>query len=330
MVNLFQIKFIKQVIMLLTVALLLPYQQVSNAGAAIRGGQADIDGYIESFEHLIVDNLDGSADLFRDSEGILVIDLPDADDPSTRVAAVIDFKAALGGGYLEDYTSSIAALNTINSSAVIDTTAQTQLLALREIDAMSLLVTAIDGMIGVADDLRRIYARGNIGEIPPYGGGLDNESVIGFSNTMYNIFEAIFDDLLNEINTQAGGGVLNPSIMFPQTPDCNGLFCSLYTLRNEIPDESIDSFIYTELAVRDTILSEDRFLIDGFGLEAMSSRAFANQIGRQSNGALDTLRQSRAATEIVLPGNDPNAGYVAPVAPVAPVDPCIEAPSLCP
>ena len=329
MVNLFQIKFIKQVIMLLTVALLLPYQQVSNAGAAIRGGQADIDGYIESFEHLIVDNLDGSADLFRDSEGILVIDLPDADDPSTRVAAVIDFKAALGGGYLEEYTSTIAALNTINSSAVIDTTAQTQLLALREIDAMSLLVTAIDGMIGVADDLRRIYARGNIGEIPPYGGGLDNESVIGFSNTMHNIFEAIFADLLNEINTQAGGGVLNPSIMFPQTPDCNGLFCSLYTLRDENPDESIDSFIYTELAVRDTISSEGNFITSGV-FEAMRSGMFADLIRRQSSSGLNILRQSRAATEIALPGNDPNAGYVAPVAPVAPVDPCIEAPSLCP
>jgi hypothetical protein len=107
-----------------------------------------------------------------------------------------------------------------------------------------------------------------------------------------------------------------------QTPECSNLFCSLYTLRRENPDVSINEFVMTQMQINE-------FYDKAIGDPTPAVREMVNNfvIGDNINAHLNSLRQSRAATETVLPGNDPNAGQQQQQEPVISEE-CRMAPSM--
>ena len=217
------------------------------------------------------------------------------------------------------------------------------------VDALSLLASLIDELIALGDttsmDIQREEVAGSEAYNPIVVQAVGLDQIAAYSelfegyrsflrnsirNAEYDRTGTITRDAISELRGafESSSDYLSGRAL-QQTPECSNLFCSLYTLRLENPDVSINDFVTRQIQINEFY---DASLLNNMlapGERGTSLRRRINFIittQRVINLDLNSLRQSRAATETVLPGNDPNP-YQAPEAPEI-SDECRMAPSL--
>ena len=315
MVKLIQAKYIKQLFIFLVFALLFSYQ---------KNATADIDRSLTAAIRIMGNN---------DVPVSLSVNEMRSGELNNRHLGLLSYAVAGDDAYLmsnfiesQDAFASMlrADVETYTDSRFAASTVMT-------VDALSLLVGLIDELIDIGGrtgmDIQREEVAGSeaynpiivqavgLGQIAAY-----SELFDGYRAFLRNsIRTAEFDrtgtitrDAISELK-----GAFESSTDYlrgralQQTPECSNLFCSLYTLRLENPDVSINDFVTRQIQINEFY---DASLLNNMlapGERGTSLRRRINFIittQRVINLDLNSLRQSRAATETVLPGNDPNAG----------------------
>ena len=315
MVKLIQAKYIKHLLMLTAFAFLFSYQQ---------NVKADTDGSLTAAIRIMAMN------------GVSASSMQAVGELDANAFGLLTFAVAREDTYLlNNFLASQEAFSSVlreDSVESIDAAATVMV-----VDTLSLLVSLIDELIVLGrttpiDANNPIVSlAAGLGQIGAYAelfeeyqsflrGGLDlifhQQDYRGLSGTgprntrdMRKAFKSRHDYLGDR--------------SFRQTSECSSLFCSLYTLRIEEPNIPINLFVIRQMQVNEYYASFNSFGTLGSREERDYIRG-ANF--RDVNETLNSLRQSRAATETVLPGNDPNP-YQAPEAPEI-SDECRMAPSL--
>ena len=315
MVKLIQAKYIKHLLMLTAFAFLFSYQQ---------NVKADTDGSLTAAIRIMAMN------------GVSASSMQAVGELDANAFGLLTFAVAREDTYLlNNFLASQEAFSSVlreDSVESIDAAATVMV-----VDTLSLLVSLIDELIVLGrttpiDANNPIVSlAAGLGQIGAYAelfeeyqsflrGGLDlifhQQDYRGLSGTgprntrdMRKAFKSRHDYLVDR--------------SFRQTSECSSLFCSLYTLRIEEPNIPINLFVIRQMQVNEYYASFNSFGTLGSREERDYIRG-ANF--RDVNETLNSLRQSRAATETVLPGNDPNP-YQAPEAPEI-SDECRMAPSL--
>ena len=312
MVKLIQTKYIKHLLMLTAFAFLFSYQQ---------NVKADTDGSLTAAIEIMAMNdvpassMQAVGELDANAFGLLTFAV--AGEDTYLLNNFIASQEAFSSVLREDSEESFDAAATV---MVVDT--------------LSLLVSLIDELI-VLGSTTPIDANNPIVSLAE---GLGQ---IGAYAELFEEYQSFLRGGLNQtffLRGLSGTGPRNTWEMrkafksrhdylgdrsFRQTSECSSLFCSLYTLRIEEPNIPIDLFVIRQMQVNEWY---DTF--DSYG--ALGSREERDFIRGANlwdvNESLNSLRQSRAATQTVLPGNDPNP-YQAPEVPVISEE-CRMAPSL--
>ena len=330
MVKLIQAKYIKHLLMLTAFAFLFSYQQ---------NVKADTDGSLTAAIRIMAMN------------GVSASSMQAVGELDANAFGLLTFAVAGEDTYLlnnfiasqEAFVSMLREESPHRESIDAATTVMV-------VDTLSLLVSLIDELIVLGDttsmDIRREEVAGDdaynpivaqavgLGQIGAYA-----ELFEEYQRFLRNGLDLTFLELgLDYRSGLSGTGPRNTRDMrkafksrhdylgdrsFRQTSECSSLFCSLYTLRIEEPNIPINLFVIRQMQVNEYYASFNSFGTLGSREERDYIRG-ANF--RDVNETLNSLRQSRAATETVLPGNDPNP-YQAPEAPEI-SDECRMAPSL--
>ena len=328
MVKLVQAKYIKQLFIFLVFTFLFSYQQNAKAES----------GSLNAAIQIMMNN------------GVPTNEINANVGPewNIEVLGLLSFAIAGEDNYLMDnYTESEKAFISVLESDTDTYEAKRSAAAtVMAVDALSLLVSLVDELIvlGATTDMesrRAVVANdvhGNNNPIVVQAAGLGQISAYselfewyrsflrGNLNTTYVRIGRANRDPLREMRRAftSNSDYLSGRALL-QTPECSSLFCSLYTLRIEEPNIPINLFVIRQMQVNEYYASFNSFGTLGSREERDYIRG-ANF--RDVNETLNSLRQSRAATETVLPGNDPNP-YQEPVeqAPVISEE-CRMAPSL--
>jgi len=328
MVKLIQAKYIKQLFIFLVFALLFSYQQ---------NVKADTDRSLTAAMRIMADK-NFPLDTIRSAEdhdsiafGLLSFAVGDGSLFSNFILSENAFAAMLSADD-QTYRDSRFAASTVMT-----------------VDALSLLASLIDELIALGDttsmDIQREEVAGSEAYNPIVVQAVGLDQIAAYSelfegyrsflrnsirNAEYDRTGTITRDAISELRGafESSSDYLSGRAL-QQTPECSNLFCSLYTLRLENPDVSINDFVTRQIQINEFY---DASLLNNMlapGERGTSLRRRINFIittQRVINLDLNSLRQSRAATETVLPGNDPNP-YQAPEAPEI-SDECRMAPSL--
>jgi hypothetical protein len=308
MVKLVQAKYIKQLFIFLFFASLLSYQQNAKA-------ENSRDVVIQIMANT---NLDTNLVSDAASEALFVSENPlNSSVLGLLAVAVSGEDNILLGNYFESRLAfnSVLQADTVTYDSLTDSEVKSAA-TIVTVDAMALLVSLIDELIVLGEtanmDSQREDVAGSeaynpivaasvaLGQIAAYSevfegfrgfirSGLDNTSSAGRSGI--KAMRGAFDSGRDYLSGDA----------LQQTPECSSLFCSLYTLRLENPDESVDEFAMSQILMNE--------FFDGLINPGRNIRHAVDRLidGAAVNDTLNSLRQSRAATETVLPGNDPNA-----------------------
>ena len=307
MVKLIQAKYIKQLFIFLVFALLFSYQQ---------NVKADTDRSLTAAMRIMA-NKNFHPDVIQSAD----------EHDSSYAFGLLSFAVAGEDNYLMDnYTESERAFISVLESDTDTYEAKRSAAAtVMAVDALSLLVSLVDELIVLGattnmESRRAVVANdvhGNNNPIVVQAAGLGQISAYselfewyrsflrGNLNTTYVRIGRANRDPLREMRRAftSNSDYLSGRALL-QTPECSSLFCSLYTLRREYPDISINEFTFTQ------ILRNERYEAFSGDNPGRDSREGVQDyiLGDEINRHLNSLRQSRAATETVLPGNDPNAG----------------------
>ncbi len=320
MVKLIQTKYIKHLFILTAFAFLLSYQQVAKT--------------ITSASDLL--------DIIISEKGF---DTSGEENTKLIYASIIisDNVADDYGGVdtLRDFIGTQQAFNSVLADSSSDPVILDEAGTLVVVQALSLMVGMMDIIIERYSDMSRereaIFDDDGNNPIAAQMTGLGQ---IAAYEELFSMYLDFLNDYINERTSsrgiqiirnafESGDDYTNGGRAFRQTPECSSLFCSLYTLRLENPDVSINDFVTRQIQINEFY---DASLLNNMlapGERGTSLRRRINFIittQRVINLDLNSLRQSRAATETVLPGNDPNP-YQAPEAPEI-SDECRMAPSL--
>ena len=315
MVKLIQAKYIKHLLMLTAFAFLFSYQQ---------NVKADTDGSLTAAIRIMAMN------------GVSASSMQAVGELDANAFGLLTFAVAREDTYLlNNFLASQEAFSSVlreDSVESIDAAATVMV-----VDTLSLLVSLIDELIVLGrttpiDANNPIVSlAAGLGQIGAYA-----ELFEEYQSFLRNGLDLIFHQ--QDYRGLSGTGPRNTRDMrkafksrhdylvdrsFRQTSECSSLFCSLYTLRIEEPNIPINLFVIRQMQVNEYYASFNSFGTLGSREERDYIRG-ANF--RDVNETLNSLRQSRAATETVLPGNDPNP-YQAPEAPEI-SDECRMAPSL--
>ena len=305
MVKLVQAKYIKQLFIFLFFASLLSYQQ--NAKAEQQNSR---DVVMQ-----IMVNTDPDTNVINSagSDAVLTENSLSSSVLGLLLVAVSGEDNILLKNYFE---SNLAFISVLQADTVTNDSEVKSAATIMTVDAMALLVSLIDELIVLGEtanmDSQREDVAGSeaynpivaasvaLGQIAAYSevfegfrgfirSGLDNTSSAGRSGI--KAMRGAFDSGRDYLSGDA----------LQQTPECSSLFCSLYTLRLENPDESVDEFAMSQILMNE--------FFDGLINPGRNIRHAVDRLidGAAVNDTLNSLRQSRAATETVLPGNDPNA-----------------------
>ena len=330
MVKLIQAKYIKQLFIFLVFALLFSYQQ---------NVKADTDRSLTAAMRIMADKnfpLDTirSADRL-DSYAFGLLSFAVAGDDGSLFSNFILSENAFAAMLSADdqtYRDSRFAASTVMT-----------------VDALSLLASLIDELIALGDttgmDIQREEVAGSEAYNPIVVQAVGLDQIAAYSelfegyrsflrnsirNAEYDRTRTITRDAISELRGafESSSDYLSGRAL-QQTPECSNLFCSLYTLRLENPDVSINDFVTRQIQINEFY---DASLLNNMlapGERGTSLRRRINFIittQRVINLDLNSLRQSRAATETVLPGNDPNPYQAPEAAEIS--DECRMAPSL--
>mgnify|MGYP001020662067 CR=1 FL=1 len=293
MVKLIQTKYIKHLFILTAFAFLLSYQQVAKT--------------ITSASDLL--------DIIISEKGF---DTSGEENTKLIYASIIisDNVADDYGGVdtLRDFIGTQQAFNSVLADSSSDPVILDEAGTLVVVQALSLMVGMMDIIIERYSDMSRereaIFDDDGNNPIAAQMTGLGQ---IAAYEELFSMYLDFLNDYINERTSsrgiqiirnafESGDDYTNGGRAFRQTPECSSLFCSLYTLRRENPDTYITEFVAKQMQINEYFADavedarpELRVLVEGFNVES-------------TNETLNSLRQSRAATETVLPGNDPNAG----------------------
>ena len=327
MVKLVQAKYIKQLFIFLVFALLFSYQQ---------NVKADTDRSLTAAMRIMA-NKNFHPDVIQSAD----------EHDSSYAFGLLSFAVAGDDGSLFNNfifsENAFAAMLSADDQTYRDSRFAAS--TVMTVDALSLLVGLIDELIDIGDRTGMDYQREDLVGSEAYNPILVQAVGLGQIAAYSELFEGYRGFLrgaLNQTFSLRGFGEASPrnamrelSEAFPskrdylshrtflQTSECSSLFCSLYTLRIEEPNIPINLFVIRQMQVNEYYASFNSFGTLGSREERDYIRG-ANF--RDVNETLNSLRQSRAATETVLPGNDPNP-YQAPEAPEI-SDECRMAPSL--
>lgn len=303
MVKLIQAKYIKQLFIFLVFALLFSYQQ---------NVKADTDRSLGVAIRIMADNDIPLSTIYR-------VDELDSYAFGLLSYAVSDDNFDLWNNYVESRQAFALMLSTDDATYnALKDAASTVMV----VDALSLLVGLIDELIAQGEDTARmdiqrervagdeaynpiVVQAAGLGQIAAYSElfeGYRNFIRRNLRTTEFDILGTVTRDTLSELRGPFSSRTdYLRGRALQQTPECSNLFCSLYTLRLENPDTSIGEFVITQMQINE-------FYDVAIGDPTPAVREIVNNfiIGDNINANLNSLRQSRAATETVLPGNDPN------------------------
>ena len=310
MVKLVQAKYIKQLFIFLVFAFLFSYQQNAKAesGSLNAAIQIMINNGVPTNE--IIGTVGPEVE-WNNLEGVL---------------GLLSYAIAGEDNYLMDnYTESeMAFISVLKSDTDTYEALGNAAATVMAVDALSLLASLIDELIvlGATTDMesrRAVVAgddSGNNNPIVVQAAGLGQ---IAEYSALFEGYRSFLRSNLNTTYRRIGRANRNPIIemrkafysdtnylsgrALQQTPECSSLFCSLYTLRLENPDVSINEFVMRQMQI-----NEFYDMAIGDPTPAIREMTDYFDIRDAINPNLNSLRQSRAATETVLPGNDPNAG----------------------
>ena len=308
MVKLIQAKYIKQLFIFLVFALLFSYQ---------KNATADIDRSLTAAIRIMGNN---------DVPVSLSVNEMRSGELNNRHLGLLSYAVAGEDSYLmNNFIESQNAFTSVlreDSVELIDAAATVMV-----VDTLSLLVSLIDELIVLGDTTSMDYQREDLVGSEAYNPILVQAVGLGQIAAYSELFEGYRGFLRGALNltfSLRGFGEASPrnamrelSEAFPskrdylshrtflQTSECSSLFCSLYTLRIEEPNTPINLFVIRQMQV-----NEYYALFNSFGTAGTREERDFIRGGdlRNVDESLNSLRQSRAATETVLPGNDPNAG----------------------
>ena len=311
MVKLVQAKYIKQLFIFLVFAFLFSYQQNAKAESG------SLNAAIE-----IMANNDVPTTSITTAVG--------SDDVlNSDVLGLLSFAVAgEDNSLMNNFTESqMAFISVLSASTDTYQAKRSAAATVMIVDTLSLLVSLVDELIvyentagmdknGLGNALRSL--REDVAGYDAY-----NPMVVSLGKiaAYSELFEAYRSFLRNSLNTTYVTYFTRDPIIemrtafdsdtdylsgdaLQQTPECSSLFCSLYTMRLENPDESVNEFVMTQIFMNEIF---DALVIDN---PTPDAREYVDSVlnGPEINTGLNSLRQSRAVTETVLPGNDPNAG----------------------
>ena len=282
MVKLIQTKCIKQALMLLTIVMTLSYQQVSYSTEAI-------------------DNVRGKlVEVLNDpnQRGWINVNSP------VQPASNGDLVGAINSDSVSNFINSVNAAGALRTEVNFygdsnEVQPYYNAAALARVDTMVILVELVDTMVELASmDLDVNLLNTDPGGAPQEGGGIER---IFTGTVLLSAYNEIFNELVIflEIFAIRGGHSLRLNDKTFRVDGCDSLFCSIYTLRRENQSQSIVDFSIEQLVGNPEVITLNDYL--------PVQRSWYDSL-RSLNEAINSLRQSRAATQTVLPGNDPNAG----------------------
>jgi hypothetical protein len=312
MVKLIQTKYIKQLFIFLVFTFLFSYQQNAKAESGSLNAAIEIMAN-NGVPTTSITTAVGSDDVLN-----------------SDVLGLLSFAVAGEDNYLMDnYTESEMAFITVLKSdtdtyEAVGSAAATVMI----VDTLSLLVSLVDELIvyenaagmdknGLGNALRSL--REDVAGSDAYNPMVVALGKIAAYSELFEGYRSFLRSNLNTTYRRIGRANRNPiremrrafksdsdylsGRALQQTPECSSLFCSLYTLRLENPDVSINEFVMTQMQINE-------FYDAAIGDPTPAVREMVNNfvIGDAINANLNSLRQSRAGTETVLPGNDPYAG----------------------
>jgi len=313
MVKLIQAKYIKQLFIFLVFALLFSYQQ---------NVKADTDRSLTAAMRIMA-NKNFHPDVIQSAD----------EHDSSYAFGLLSFAVAGDDGSLFNNfifsENAFAAMLSADDQTYRDSRFAAS--TVMTVDALSLLASLIDELIAIGDttsmDIQREEVAGDNADNPIVVQAVGLDQIAAYSelfegyrsflrnsirNAEYDRTRTITRDAISELRGafESSSDYLSGRAL-QQTPECSNLFCSLYTLRLENPDVSINDFVTRQIQINEFY---DASLLNNMlapGERGTSLRRRINFIittQRVINLDLNSLRQSRAATETVLPGNDPNAG----------------------
>jgi hypothetical protein len=243
---------------------------------------------------------------------------------------------------LDNYFESNLAFNSVLQADTVTYDSEVQSAAtIVTVDAMALLVSLIDELIVLGETANMDSQREDVAGSEAYNPIVATSVALGQIAVYSEVFEGFrgfirsqFDNTYsagltdrNGINAMRGAFDSRRDYLsgdaLQQTPECSSLFCSLYTMRLENPDESVDEFAMSQIVMNEIF---DAMIVDDPSRDTREYIDFFIE-GEAINENLNSLRQSRAGTQTVLPGNDPNAGQQQQQEPVISEE-CRMAPSL--
>ena len=306
MVKLVQAKYIKQLFIFLFFASLLSYQQNAKA-------ESSRDVVIQIIVNTNLDtNLISSA-----AEDAIFSGGPLNSSVYGLLAAAVSGE---DNSLLDNYFESHLAFNSVLEADTVTYDSQVKSAAtLVTVDALSLLVSLIDELIVLGETANLDPQRRNLAGRAANNPIVASTVALGQIAAYSEVFEGFRGFIRSQLdNTYSAGltdrngiGAMRGAFAsrrdylsgdaLQQTPECSSLFCSLYTMRLENPDESVDEFAMSQILMNE--------FFDGLINPGRNIRHAVDRLidGAAVNDTLNSLRQSRAATETVLPGNDPNA-----------------------
>ena len=309
MVKLVQAKYIKQLFIFLFFASLLSYQQNAKA-------ENSRDVVIQI---MVNTNLDTNVINSAGSDAVLT------ENSLSRPVLGLLAVAVSGedNSLLDNYFESNVAFNSVLQADTVTYDSEVQSAAtIVTVDAMALLVSLIDELIVLGETANMDSQREDVAGSEAYNPIVAASVALGQIAVYSEVFEGFRGFIRSQLDNTYSAGLTDRNGInamrgafdsgrdylsgdaLQQTPECSSLFCSLYTMRLENPDESVDEFVMSQILMNEIF---DGNIVDN---PSRDVREYVDHFieGDAVNETLNSLRQSRAGTQTVLPGNDPNAG----------------------
>ena len=298
MVKLVQAKYIKQLFIFLFFASLLSYQQ--NAKAEQQNSRDVV------IQIMVNTNLDNNVINSAGSDAVLT--------GNTLNSYVLGLLAVAVSGedniLMDNYFESRLAFNSVLEADTVTYDSDVKPAAtIVTVDAMALLVSLIDELIVLGETANMDSQREDVAGSEAYNPIVATSVALGQIAVYSQVFEGFRGFIRSQLDIDAMRGAFDSRRDYlsgdalQQTPECSSLFCSLYTMRLENPDESVDEFAMSQIFMNEIF---DGVIVTG---ATRDTREYMDRFieGEAINELLNSLRQSRAGTQTVLPGNDPNA-----------------------
>ena len=339
MVKIIQTKYIKQLFIFLVFASLLSYQQNANAGSADEVSKKNFKRSKTSISTVqqIMSNNGIPGDIVGGVGG-------DMSNPLTSqvLAVAVGNKSrprcAKCDSYYTNFRNSEVALYSILTTEN-ENNDVSYMATVMAMDTLSLLVSLIDELIDIGNAsvtpnethyveitvgwyeqkdvfdqlLNYLTNRIQTGEHGRVGMRNDDPDSYAKEKKPLETLKSAFDS--GNQDAKVASNFLDGGPLLQSKDECSDLFCSLYMQRIKNPDLPIHQFVVRELTLNE-IYSEAYGMVEY--IRALTNNNTAEEywlldLWNEGNdnrykSAIYSLRQSRAATQTVLPGNDPNAG----------------------